>query len=241
MIIPKKSLSQNFLIDKNIIKKIVNQTNIENENIVEIGPGLGNLTDFIIKKKPKNLLLIEKDLKLFNYLKNKYKDQKNVKIINTDVLKYNFEKLYKIKVISNLPYNISTKIIMKLIFYNKNIINIICMIQKELADKFNYKTNKMNKYKFILQICCDYKILFNVSNKVFYPKPKVKSKVVIFNLKNIQINQSKLLNFTNKIFANKRKSLKNKINNNSLIDKKILTKRVEEVKFGELLEIYKFF
>jgi 16S rRNA A1518/A1519 N6-dimethyltransferase RsmA/KsgA/DIM1 with predicted DNA glycosylase/AP lyase activity len=130
---------------------------------------------------------------------------------------------------------------MKLIFYNKNIINIICMIQKELADKFNYKTNKMNKYKFILQICCDYKILFNVSNKVFYPKPKVKSKVVIFNLKNIQINQSKLLNFTNKIFANKRKSLKNKINNNSLIDKKILTKRVEEVKFGELLEIYKFF
>ena len=115
------------------------------------------------------------------------------------------------------------------------------MIQKELADKFNYKTNKMNKYKFILQICCDYKILFNVSNKVFYPKPKVKSKVVIFNLKNIQINQSKLLNFTNKIFANKRKSLKNKINNNSLIDKKILTKRVEEVKFGELLEIYKFF
>ena len=76
MIIPKKSLGQNFLIDKNIIKKITNLTNIKNENIVEIGPGLGNLTDFIIAKKPKKLILIEKDLILFKHLKNKYKYQK---------------------------------------------------------------------------------------------------------------------------------------------------------------------
>ena len=92
MIKPKKSLGQNFLIDKNIIKKITNQTSIENENIVEIGPGLGNLTDFIISKKPKSLILIEKDLTLFNYLKIKYKDQKNIKIINQDALEYNFTK-----------------------------------------------------------------------------------------------------------------------------------------------------
>jgi Dimethyladenosine transferase (rRNA methylation) len=160
MIEAKKSLGQNFLIDKNIIKKITDQTNIQNENIVEIGPGLGNLTDFIITKKPKNLILIEKDLKLFNYLKKKYKNQKIIKIVNIDALKYNFSKLDNVKIISNLPYNLSTKIIIKLIFYNKNIKHIVCMIQKELAEKFDYNKNKMNKYKFIIKFCSSYKMLF---------------------------------------------------------------------------------
>ena len=241
MIIPKKSLGQNFLIDKNIIKKITNITNIKNENIVEIGPGLGNLTDFIIAKKPKKLILIEKDFILFKHLKNKYKNQKNTQIINNDALKFNFAKLKNIKIISNLPYNLSTKIIIKLLFYNKNIKNIICMIQKELAEKFDYNKRKMNKYKFIIQVCANYKMLFNVSNKVFYPKPKVNSKVVEFKLKNIQVDQSKLLKFTNEIFKNKRKSLRNKIKNSKLIDKKLLSKRVEELSFNELLKIYNFF
>jgi len=241
MIKPKKSLGQNFLIDKNIIKKITDQTNIKNQNIVEIGPGLGNLTDFIITKKPKSLILIEKDLTLFNYLKKKYKDQKNIKIINTDVLKYNFSKFKNIKIISNLPYNLSTKIIIKLIFYNKNIKNMIFMIQKELAEKFDYNKKNMNKYKFIIKVCTNYKMLFNVSNKVFYPKPKVNSKVVEFKLKNIQIDEKRLLNFTNMIFKNRRKSLRNKIKYSSLIDEKILSKRIEELSFKELFKIYNFF
>jgi len=115
------------------------------------------------------------------------------------------------------------------------------MIQKELAEKFDYNKCKMNKYKFIIKVCADYKMLFNVSNKVFYPKPKVNSKVVEFKLKNIQVDQNKLLNFTNQIFKNRRKSLRNKIKNSSLINKKILSKRVEELNFGELLKIYNFF
>ena len=237
---PKKSLGQNFLIDQNINKKIINQTNIKNENIVEIGPGYGSLTDHIISKKPKKLILIEKDLHLYNLLKIKYKDKKNIYIINIDALKYDFSKLKKIIIISNLPYNISTKIIMKLIFYNKNITKIICMIQKELAIKFDYNKIKMNKYKFLIKLCSDYKILFDVGNKVFYPRPKVNSNVVEFTLKNIKIDQNKLLNFVNKIFLNKRKNIRNKINNNLNIDEKILRKRVEELNFDELLEIYKF-
>ena len=241
MLDPKKSLGQNFLIDKNIIKKIINQTNIENQNIVEIGPGLGNLTDFIIIKKPKTLILIEKDLKLFNYLKIKYKDQKNITIINQDALEYNFTKLRNIKIISNLPYNLSTKIIIKLIFYNKNIKNMIFMIQKELAEKFDYNKNKINKYKFIIKYCANYKMLFNVSNNVFYPKPKVNSKVVEFKLKKIQIDEKRLLNFTNMIFKNKRKNLRNKIKNSELINEKIISKRVEELNFKELLKIYNSF
>ena len=238
---PKKSLGQNFLIDQNINKKIIDQTNIKDENIIEIGPGYGSLTDHIISKKPKNLVLIEKDLYLFNSLKIKYKNQKKIKIINIDALKYDFTKFKKNIIIANLPYNISTKIIMKLIFYNKNISKIICMIQKELAVKFDYNKLKMNKYKFIIKLCSEYKILFDVSNKVFYPKPKVNSNVVKFKLKNIQIDQSKVFNFVNKIFLNKRKNIRNKINNNFNIDKKILKKRVEELTFEELLEIYKFF
>ena len=240
MIIPKKSLGQNFLIDKNIIRKITNQTKIENENIVEIGPGFGNLTDYILLKKPKNLILIEKDKILFEYLKKKYKDQKIVKIINTDVLKYDFAKLKKIKIISNLPYNISSKIIMKLIFYNKTISNIVIMIQKELAEKFDYRKKKMNKYKFIIQMCSNYKMLFNVSNKVFYPKPKVNSKVVKFELKKNIIDQKELLLFINKIFSNKRKNMRGKLNNSKFINDKILNKRVEELTFKELLKIYNF-
>tara|TARA_B100002052_G_scaffold298614_1_gene332687 strand:- start:2149 stop:2874 length:726 start_codon:yes stop_codon:yes gene_type:complete len=238
---PKKSLGQNFLIDQNVIKKIINQTNIKGENIVEIGPGYGSLTDHIIRKKPKKLIIIEKDLDIYKFLKNKFKDEKKIEIINNDALKYDFSKLKNIKIISNLPYNISTKIIMKLIFFNKNIKNIICMIQKELAIKFDYRKEKINKYKFIIKICSDYEILFDVSNKVFFPKPKVQSKIVEFKLKNNNIEQKKLLNFTNIIFGHKRKTIKNKITNISSINKEIQNKRVEELNFNEILEIYKFF
>ena len=174
---PKKSLGQNFLIDQNIIKKIIKQTKIKDENIVEIGPGYGSLTDHILRKKPKKLIIIEKDFEIFKYLEKKYENQERLEIINNDALKYDFSKLKNYNVISNLPYNISTKIIIKLIFYNKSLNNLICMIQTELAIKFDYRKDKMNKYKFIIQICCDYKILFDVSNKVFYPKPKVQSKI----------------------------------------------------------------
>ena len=238
---PKKSLGQNFLIDQNVIKKIINQTNIKNENIVEIGPGYGSLTDHILRKKPKKLIIIEKDYDIFKFLKKKYECQQRIEIVNNDALKYDFSKLKNFNIISNLPYNISTKLIIKLIFYNKNINNLICMIQKELSIKFDYRKAKMNKYKFLIQVCCDYKILFDVSNKVFYPKPKVQSKIVEFKLKKNNIDQKKLIGFTNIIFGNKRKRLKNKIPEISSINKELFNKRVEELNFNELLEIYKFF
>ena len=238
---PKKSLGQNFLIDKNIIRKIIKKSDIKDENIVEIGPGYGALTDFILKEKPKKLIIIEKDIDIFKFLKNKFKNEKRIEIINHDALKYDFLKLKNFKIISNLPYNVSTKIIMKLIFYNKNIKSLILMIQKELAIKFDYSKEGINKYKFIIKFCSDYKILFDVSNNVFYPKPKVQSKIVEFKLKKNNVDKNKLLNFTHIIFGNKRKRLKNKIHQLSSINKEILNKRVEELNFNELLEIYKFF
>ena len=138
MIKPKKSLGQNFLIDNNILNKIIKLTEISNNNIVEIGPGSGNLTRKIIEQKPKDLILIEKDYNLTNYLKNNLKKKKNLKIFNEDILKFDLEKNIKKNsiIIGNLPYNVSSQILIKLIKF-KNWLpkykKLILMFQKEVA------------------------------------------------------------------------------------------------------------
>jgi len=240
LIIPKKSLGQNFLQDKNIVNKIINSIDISNNNIIEIGPGLGILTEKIIKLNPMNFFVIEKDIHLYKYLIKKFNNKK-ILIINDDALTFDFTKLSKYKIISNLPYNISSKFLLKLIKRNKNIIEIVCMIQSELAEKFDYNNGKMNKYKFLSKFCGKYEILFNVSPNVFYPKPKVMSKVVRFNLNNKSFNIRKLDLFIQLFFVNKRK----KINSNNylkkIIDKKYLDQRYEDLKYKDILEIYKKF
>ena len=113
MIKAKKSLGQNFLIDKNILEKIINTTNIENKIVLEIGPGTGNLTSYILKNKPKQLFVIEKDNELAANLENNFNNR--LTVINNDVLKIDETTLFKEKVIvfGNLPYNISTEILSK--------------------------------------------------------------------------------------------------------------------------------
>ena len=117
----KKSLGQNFLIDKNIIKKIVNLVEVKKKNIIEIGPGLGALTDEIIKKDPKSLLIIEKDKLLFEKLNQKYSNISKIKIIKSDVLKFDIEKHIRENsvIFGNLPYNISSQILIKIIKLKK--------------------------------------------------------------------------------------------------------------------------
>ena len=240
MIIAKKSLGQNFLIDKNIINKIVNTIEIKNNNIIEIGPGLGALTEKILEKKPNKLIIIEKDYELYQKLLNKFKNKK-VTIINEDALLYDFSKLKDFKLISNLPYNISSKFLIKIIKLNKNFTDLVCMIQRELADKLDYQTKKMNKYKFISEYCGRYKILFDVSPNVFYPKPKVNSKVVKFELIKKNIHLQNLDYFLNKFFINKRKKIKSNKNIKFFIGETIANKRYEDLKYTEILEIYKRF
>ena len=235
----KKSLSQNFLVDHNISKKIVNQTRIKNKNILEIGPGYGFLTDAILKKNPKKILLIEKDYKISIFLKDKYKNNKKINIINVDILKSNLSNYKDLIVISNLPYNLSTKIILYLYNYNQNINEMIFMIQKEVAMKFDYDLPKMNKYKFLTKIVSKYTRCFDVSANVFYPKPKVKSTVVKFILNKNKINFLKMNNFSNKIFKNIRKKIYNNIKIKS--DIHLLNKRVDQLKINELLIIYNLF
>ena len=182
MINAKKSLSQNFLIDKNISKKIVEQSNLKNKTVLEIGPGYGFLTDSILIKKPKKIILVEKDTNLKSKLYQKYKNNKKIEIIGDDILNFNFNKFKNLIILSNLPYNISTKIILYLFNFNENISEMILMIQKEVAQKFDYKLPNMNKYKFLTKIVSDFTKCFDVSPQVFIPKPKVYSTVVKFKL-----------------------------------------------------------
>ena len=131
MLTPKKSLGQNFLIDRNIIKKIVRLANIENQKILEIGPGTGNLTEEIINKKPNKMIIIEKDEILSNKIKDKYEKNKNVIVKCMDALIYNFEKDDINIIISNLPYNISIDLIYKILLSDKHFTKLIFMVQKE--------------------------------------------------------------------------------------------------------------
>ena len=134
----KKSLGQNFLIDKNVINKIVNTVRIENKTILEIGPGTGNLTSSILNQKPKKVFVVEKDNELSNRLKDSFSDR--ISIFNEDVLKFKETSLSKEKltVFGNLPYNISTEILTKWIYgINDNFWfdHLILMFQKEVADR----------------------------------------------------------------------------------------------------------
>ncbi len=227
MVFTKKSLGQNFLIDKNIIKKIINSTIVKNKNIIEIGPGKGALTDEILKRNPKSLKLIEKDNQLCKFLKNKYLNNQNIKIFNRDILNFNLCKVSEKNsiIFGNLPYNISSQILVKIIKF-KNLTskftNIIFMFQKELGEKIVSKFPSSNYGR--LSILANYKLeiknKFFISANCFFPKPKVTSMVIHFkpkfNSKYKINNLENLEKITNMLFSKKRKMI-----NKSL--KKILT------------------
>ena len=224
----KKSLGQNFLIDKNIIKKIINIIDIGNKNIIEIGSGKGALTNEIIKKNPKSLSIIEKDFYLSKELNLKYKKNKIVKIYNTDVLKLNIEKLCKKNsvIFGNLPYNISSQILVKILKFKKwppKFTDLILMFQKELGEKILGKFPSANYGRLSILTSYRLKILkkFLVSPSCFLPKPKVTSLVIHFKpqLSTIILKDiSNLEKITNIIFSNKRKMINKNI-------KKVLSKK----------------
>ena len=212
---PKKSLGQNFLSDKNIIKSIVDIGNIKNNNvIIEIGPGTGNLTEFILKKKPKKFFVIEKDSNLVKLLYERFNNKLN--IINEDVLKFKLNIISKEKFIiyGNLPYNISTQILTKWIkdrekfeSYKK----LILMFQKEVANWIIAKPNSTNygRLSIISNWRLDVKREFDISSNSFFPKPKVDSTLLSFipKRKYYNINNPENLEKITKIFFNQRRKM----------------------------------
>jgi len=228
----KKSLGQNFLIDNNILEKIVNYTNIENKSVLEVGPGTGNLTNFILKKKPRELLVIEKDNELVKDLKNKFKNR--LDIINEDILNIDETNLFKDKVIvfGNLPYNISTEILSKWIINLKNNYWFECLIlmfQKEVANRIIAEFNTSNYGR--LSIICNWKLnikkICDVKPESFFPKPKIDSSLLFFYPKKnfIKINDPNNLQKITRIFFNqRRKMLKKPFNQLFNGDQKVLKK-----------------
>ena len=246
--IAKKSLGQNFLIDKNIIKKIIKIANIDNQNIIlEIGPGLGNLTRHILKMNPKKLYAIEKDKNLANFLKEFFCNFSNVKIINEDIIdsikNEDFEK--DIIVFGNLPYNISTKILATLTLLKKwppwyNM--LVFMFQKEVADRIIAK-NKSKQFGRLSVLCnwrFNIKKHFDVSKNCFSPKPKVNSTVLSFIPKknnNFPLNEPKNLEMVTRVLFSSRRKMINKnfsklFKNHNFVAKELrlnLKKRPEEI------------
>ena len=211
----KKSLGQNFLIDVNVLEKITQVTKIHKKNILEIGPGTGNLTEYILKKKPHYLTVIEKDENLCQKLSLRFKD--DIKIINNDILKENLENISskeKLTVFGNLPYNISTEIICNWVLNLKETYwfdELILMFQKEVADRIIAKENtpQFGRLSILLNWRLNIKKVFDISPNSFFPKPKIESSVLHFTPKNKFQNfkNSKNIEIVTRTFFNQRRKM----------------------------------
>ncbi len=217
----KKSLGQNFLIDKNILEKIVNLTNIKDQSVIEIGPGTGNLTKLIIENKPKKLIAIEKDRNLASKLRTNLKNK--IEIINDDVLNVNEKLLSKDKTIvyGNLPYNISTEILCKWILnldYEKFWFHsLILMFQKEVADRIisKFNSSKYGRLTILANWKLNIKKITDIKPNSFDPKPKIDSTLLFFSPKKnfFKIkNPANLEKITRIFFNHRRKMIKKPFN-----------------------------
>lgn len=231
-----KSLGQNFLIDDNVIESIIESSKIEKEDlIIEIGPGLGVLTDRLLKKSD-NVVVIELDKRMVSILKNRFCLNKNLEIINEDVLKVDLEeliknkkqqnKINKVKIVANLPYYISTPIIMKLLENRLEISEIIVMVQKEVAERLSAKTGEREAgaITYAVEYYAQATQIIDVPKESFIPSPKVESQVIKLEVRKnpkIKVEDEKLLfSIIQKSFMQRRKTLSNALINNKILDNK---------------------
>ena len=254
MIRAKKSLGQNFLVDKQIINKIVNTIELKNKNILEIGPGTGNLTEGILKKNPKKILVVEKDNNLTNFLREKFKDK--IEVINQDILKIDENLLsdQTLTVFGNLPYNISTEILCKWILNIKEKIWFDCLIlmfQKEVADRIisDFNTKNYGRLTILANWRLHIKKICDIGPLSFKPKPKIDSTVLFFKPKKEFFsfkNSKNLEKITRIFFMHRRKMIKKPynqlFNNNTNIASKIgidLNSRPQNLDFDKYFQLTK--
>ena len=228
----KKSLGQNFLIDRNILEKIVNTVDIYNKEVLEIGPGSGNLTTYILKNNPKKVYVIEKDDELATLLEEKFGNEIN--IINDDVLNIKEDKISteRLTVFGNLPYNISTEILSKwIVNLSKNFWfeNLVLMFQKEVADRIIAETNtsKYGRLSILSNWKLNIKKITDIGPESFSPRPKIDSSLLLFTPKEnfFELKDAKNLEMITRVFfSQRRKMLKKPFNqifsgNTSIIKK----------------------
>jgi 16S rRNA (adenine1518-N6/adenine1519-N6)-dimethyltransferase len=217
---PKKSLGQNFLIDQNVLEQIVDTVEIANKEVLEIGPGSGNLTKFILKKNPKKVYTIEKDDELALLLKDKFSDE--ITMINDDVLKISEDKISheKLTVFGNLPYNISTEILSKwIINIDKNFWfeSLVLMFQKEVADRIiaRFNTSKYGRLSILSNWKLKIKKIIDIKPQSFSPRPKIDSTLLLFTPRQnfFELKDAKNLEMITRVFfSHRRKMLKKPFN-----------------------------
>ena len=217
---PKKSLGQNFLIDRNVLEQIVDTVEITNKEVLEIGPGSGNLTTFILKKNPKKVYTIEKDDDLALILKDKFSDE--ITIINEDVLKISEDKISneKLTVFGNLPYNISTEILSKWIVNIKRNFwfeSLVLMFQKEVAERIiaESNTSKYGRLSILSNWKLNIKKIIDIKPQSFSPRPKIDSTLLLFTPKDkfFELQDAKNLEMLTRVFfSQRRKMLKKPFN-----------------------------
>ena len=216
----KKSLGQNFLINEKVLNLIVDLGDIRNsDTILEVGPGSGNLTEKILSKNPKNLIVVEKDKRLISQLSQNFKEK--IELYNEDILKFSYQGITDKKIIiyGNLPYNISTQILVSWIRLNnlKSFCKkFILLFQKEVADRIIAEQNSKNYGR--LSILTSWKMtvkkIIDVEPENFRPSPKVKSSLLVFEPKAEYFNLkcSNLEHVTNVFFNQRRKMIKKPLN-----------------------------
>jgi 16S rRNA (adenine1518-N6/adenine1519-N6)-dimethyltransferase len=228
----KKSLGQNFLIDRDVLEKIVSTTNITNKEVLEIGPGSGNLTTYILKQKPKRLYVVEKDDDLVILLKEKFDNE--IEIINDDILKVSEDKIsdQKLSVFGNLPYNISTEILSKWIlnigskFWFES---LTLMFQKEVADRIisEFNSSKYGRLSILSSWKLNVKKVMDIKPQSFAPRPKIDSSLLLFTPKEnfFELKDPKNLEKITRIFfSQRRKMLKKPFNQVFTNGKKVAEK-----------------
>ena len=216
----KKSLGQNFLIDREVLEKIVSITNIVGKEVLEIGPGSGNLTTYILKQKPKKLYVVEKDDDLAILLKEKFDTE--IEIINDDILKVSEDKIsdQKLSVFGNLPYNISTEILSRWILNvgsNFWFESLVLMFQKEVADRIisEFNNSKYGRLSILSSWKLNVKKIIDIKPQSFSPRPKIDSSLLLFTPKEnfFELKDPKNLEKITRIFfSQRRKMLKKPFN-----------------------------
>ena len=239
-----KRFGQNFLVNDNILDNIVDVADInENELVIEIGPGLGNLTNYILKRATYSLL-VEIDQNMIKVLTDRFKNKKNYKLISMDILKVNIDEEIKkieeeknitfknVKVVANLPYYITTPIIFKLLQDSTRITEVVVMVQKEVAQRMVAKCN--TKDYGILTLMVKYlseaNISFLVPKESFIPAPNVTSAIIILkkNKRYTVENEEIFINLVHSAFAQRRKTMINSL----------FSTKFNNFTKGELIELF---
>ncbi|PIS40003.1 MAG: ribosomal RNA small subunit methyltransferase A [Candidatus Nealsonbacteria bacterium CG08_land_8_20_14_0_20_36_22] len=217
---PSKHLGQNFLIDRNIVKKVIKAANLKSTDIIlEIGPGLGALTKELVKKV-KQVIAYEKDPRMCQILKKSLKNYKNIEIVNGDVLKFEIIKLFKnlklkiinYKVVSNLPFYITAPIIRKFLEAKNSPKEMVLLVQKEVAQRICARPPDMNLLAISVQFYAKPEIISYVSKKSFWPIPKVDSAIIkIVPQKKYNVNKDLFFKIVKAGFSQPRKQLANNL------------------------------